>query len=124
MIITIVSFIGCICVKKTAIRTLFVIVGVFCGLMATLIGSFTYATKYRINPVDSSVSPDGKYELLFQQIGDPEWPFGSTHARLVLRDESGIITKDVMFRIFSHSLYLHTLSLIQYNFFPGRMQLL
>ena len=68
-------------------------VGVFCGLMATLIGGFTYATKYRINPVDSSVSPDGKYELLFQQIGDPEWPFGSTHARLVLRDESGIITK-------------------------------
>ena len=46
MIIIIVSFIGCICVKKTAIRTLFVIVGVFCGLMATLIGSFTYATKY------------------------------------------------------------------------------
>lgn len=72
---------------------LFVIVGVFCGLVATLIGSFTYATKYRINPVDSSVSPDGKYELLLQQIGDPEWPFGSTHARLVLKDESGIITK-------------------------------
>ena len=35
----------------------------------------------------------GKYELLLQQIGDPEWPFGSTHARLVLKDESGIITK-------------------------------
>ena len=35
----------------------------------------------------------GKYELLFRQIGDPEWPFGSTHARLVLKDESGIITK-------------------------------
>ena len=93
VIITIMSFIGCICAKKPAIGTLFVIVGVFCGLMNTLIGNFTYATKYRKNPVDSSVSPDGKYELLFQQIGDPEWPFGATHARLVLRDESGIITK-------------------------------
>jgi len=41
----------------------------------------------------SYTSPDGKYELLFQQVGDPDWPFGHTHARLVLKDEAGTIAK-------------------------------
>ena len=50
-------------------------------------------TKYRVNSVDSSTSQDGKYELLFQQIGEPDWPFGYTHARLVLKDELGTIAK-------------------------------
>lgn len=58
-----------------------------------IVGSFTYITRYRINPVDSSVSPDGKYELLFQQVGDPDWPFGYTHARLMLKNESETIAK-------------------------------
>lgn len=56
-------------------------------------GSFTYTTKYKIHDVASYTSPDGKYELLFQQVGDPDWPFGHTHARLVLQDEAGTIAK-------------------------------
>ena len=34
-------------------------------------------------------SPDGKYVLIYQQVGDPEWPFGSTDVRLVLQDRDG-----------------------------------
>ena len=34
-------------------------------------------------------SPDGKYVLIYQQVGDPEWPFGSTDVRLVLKDRDG-----------------------------------
>lgn len=62
-------------------------------MLAVLIGSVTYTTKYLVNSVDSSTSQDGKYELLFQQIGDPDWLFGYTHARLVLKDELGTIAK-------------------------------
>lgn len=93
VVITIVSLIGCVCIKKPAVRIgLGIIVAL--GLMFTvLIGSFTYTTRYRVNSVDSSISQDGKYELLFQQIGDPDWPFGFTHARLVLKDELGTIAK-------------------------------
>ena len=93
VVITIVSLIGCVCIKKPAVRIgLGIIVAL--GLMLTvLIGSFTYTTRYRVNSVDSSISQDGKYELLFQQIGDPDWPFGFTHARLVLKDELGTIAK-------------------------------
>ena len=58
-----------------------------------LVGSFTYTTRYKIHDVASYTSPDGKYELLFQQVGDPDWPFGHTHARLVLQDEAGTIAK-------------------------------
>ena len=93
VVITIVSLIGCVCIKKPTVRIgLGIIVAL--GLMLTvLIGSFTYTTRYRVNSVDSSISQDGKYELLFQQIGDPDWPFGFTHARLVLKDELGTIAK-------------------------------
>ena len=49
---------------------------------------------YKINPVDVSSSPDGSYELSFQQVGQPDWPFGHTHARLVLqKGKETVITK-------------------------------
>ena len=56
-------------------------------------GSFTYTTRYKIHEVAYSTCQDGRYVLLFQQVGDPDWPFGHTHARIVLKDESGTITK-------------------------------
>lgn len=93
LIIAVVSITGCIRIKKTAVRYILGTVAVFNIVIVILGGSFVYTTKYRINYVDSSMSPDGKYELLLQQIGDPEWPFGYTHARLVLKGESGTITR-------------------------------
>ena len=62
-------------------------------MIVVLAGSFTYTTKYKIHEIVDSTSKEGKYVLLLQQVGDPDWPFGHTHARLVLKNESGIITK-------------------------------
>lgn len=87
------SLFGCVCIKKSAVRIGLGIIAVLGLMLAGLIGSVTYTTKYRVNSVDSSTSQDGKYELLFQQIGEPDWPFGYTHARLVLKDELGTIAK-------------------------------
>ena len=56
-------------------------------------GRFIYVTRYKTNVVASSASPDGQYELLFEQIGEPDWPFGYTHAELVLKDESKTVAK-------------------------------
>jgi len=64
---------------------------VILGIMAA--GDFIYATRFKINPVDKSTSPDGTYELSFQQVGDPDWPFGYTHARLVLKNGKRVIIK-------------------------------
>lgn len=34
-------------------------------------------------------SPDGKYSLLFEQMGSPDWPFGSVDVRLTLKNQKG-----------------------------------
>lgn len=93
LVITALSIIGCIKVKKPAVRGILGTVAVISIAFAVFVGSFTYTTKYKIHNVADSTSQDGKYILLFQQVGDPDWPFGHTHARLVLKDESGEIAK-------------------------------
>ena len=34
-------------------------------------------------------SPDGQYSLVFEQVGDPTWPFGPTDVRMTLKDSDG-----------------------------------
>lgn len=36
---------------------------------------------------EKSVSPDGKYELTLQEVGEPNWPFGSASGRVVLKKD-------------------------------------
>ena len=80
-------------VKKSSVRLILGAFVVFSLITAIIAGHFIYVTRYKTNVVASSASPDGQYELLFQQIGEPDWPFGYTHARLVLKDESKIVAK-------------------------------
>lgn len=42
--------------------------------------------KAVITDITSCKSPDADYYLMFQQVGDPEWPFGKTDVRLTLKD--------------------------------------
>ena len=48
--------------------------------------SFSYITNYKKVTIDTSNSPDGKYELILQAVGEPDWPFGSASGQLVLKD--------------------------------------
>ena len=80
-------------VKKSSVRLILGILVVFSLTIAIAAGCFIYVTRYKPNVVASSASPDGQYELLFQQIGEPNWPFGHTHARLVLKDKSKTVAK-------------------------------
>ena len=93
LMVMFISIICCIKIKKPTVRVILGMVAFFNILIMILAGSFTYTTRYKIHDVASYTSPDGKYELLFQQVGDPDWPFGHTHARLVLKDEAGTIAK-------------------------------
>ena len=90
---TVISVICCIEIKKPTVRVILGMAAFFNILIMILAGSFTYTTRYKIHDVASYTSPDEKYELLFQQAGDPDWPFGHTHARLVLKNEAGTIAK-------------------------------
>lgn len=71
-----------------------------CGILAVLsaaalllIGSFVYITRYRIADIDSSTSNDSQYKVIFQSVGEPDWPFGYSHARIVLKRDNRLITK-------------------------------
>ena len=93
LVITVFSIIGCIKIKKPAVRGTLGVMVLINIMIVVLAGSFAYTTKYKIHEVADSTSQDGKYVLLFQQVGDPDWPFGHTHARIVLNGESGTIAK-------------------------------
>ena len=79
--------------RKSVLRVIFGIMAAIAFVFACLLGDLIYATRFKINPVDKSTSPDGTYELSFQQVGDPDWPFGYTHARLVLKNGKRVIIK-------------------------------
>ena len=93
LVIIFFSILGCIEIKKPVVRG---ILGIAVGInimIVVLAAGFIYNSEYKIHDVADSTSQDGMYMLLFQQVGDPDWPFGHTHARLVLKDESGTISK-------------------------------
>ena len=75
------------------LRVIFGIMAAIAIVFACLLGDLIYATRFKINPVDKSTSPNGIYELSFQQVGDPDWTFGYTHARLVLKNGKRVIIK-------------------------------
>ncbi len=44
-------------------------------------------------------SPDGEYSIVFEQMGDPAWPFGPTDVRFTLKNHDGKIIKRVSTQI-------------------------
>lgn len=63
-------------------------------LVTVLLGSILFLTKYKITEIDSSNSPNGKYKVIFQEVGEPDWPFGHSHARLLLLEQDRILIKE------------------------------
>ena len=77
---------GCVLIRKRGIKIFLGIIAWAWVLIALASGLLLYNISYKTTDIDVSESPDGTHELHFQQIGDPDWPFGSTHARLALED--------------------------------------
>lgn len=73
---------------KKRIRIALFAICVVIGMNFLLIGYFRYAVDHRKTIRDTSVSPDGKYELMLIEIGEPVWPFGSASGRLTLDNEA------------------------------------
>ena len=71
---------------KKRIRIALFVICVVIGMNFLLIGCFRYAVDHRKTIWDTSVSPDGKYELTLNEIGEPVWPFGSASGRLTLKE--------------------------------------
>ena len=68
------------------------IFGAFLFVGALWNGTFNFLLPKEIATYQS---PDGEYSLVFEQMGDPAWPFGPTDVRLTLKNNNGKIIERV-----------------------------
>lgn len=52
-----------------------------------------YLTAFKKTEIITSVSEDGRWKLIVYMIGEPEWPFGSTHCQFDLFHDSKRLIK-------------------------------
>jgi len=62
------------------------IIGAYLFIGALWCGAFNFMLPEEIATYNS---PDGEYSLVFEQMGDPQWPFGPTDVRLTLKNHNG-----------------------------------
>ena len=68
------------------------IIGAWLFIGAIWSGAFNFLLP---NEIATYHSPDGEYSLVFEQMGDPGWPFGPTDVRLTLKNHDGKIIERV-----------------------------
>ena len=72
------------------------IIGGYLLIVALWNGTFNFMHPKEIATYNS---PDGEYSLVFEQMGDPAWPFGPTDVRLTLKNQDGKIIERVSTQI-------------------------
>ncbi len=68
------------------------IIGAHLFISALWNGAFNFIQPREIGTYNR---PDGEYSLVFEQMGDPQWPFGPTDVRLTLKNHGGKIIERV-----------------------------
>ena len=76
--------------------TLMIGAWLFVGALWT--GAFNFMLPSEIATYNS---PDGEYSLVFEQMGDPAWPFGPADVRLTLKDHNSKIIERVSTQVFN-----------------------
>lgn len=61
-------------------------------------GAFTFMFPKEVAVYNS---PDGEYSLVFEQMGDPAWPFGPADVRLTLKNRDGKVIKRVSAQVYN-----------------------
>ena len=78
---------------KIFLKIILCIMGSLIALIVVFWFYISYTINYKKTTCDISVSPDGKYELMLQAVGEPDWPFGSASGRLVLKEGNDKISQ-------------------------------
>ena len=66
---------------KKFLKIMLCIMGSLLAVIVVFGFCISYTVNYKKTTCDTSVSPDGKYELTLQAVGEPDWPFGSASGR-------------------------------------------
>ena len=56
----------------------------FLIIISIFIAIFVYIIKIRITDVAEFVNEKNNYKIIFQEVGEPEWPFGRTKVKVTL----------------------------------------
>ena len=56
----------------------------FLIIISIFIAIFVYIIKIRITDVAEFVNEKNNYKIIFQSVGEPEWPFGRTKVKVTL----------------------------------------
>ena len=73
------------------------VIGAYLLIVAFWNGKFNFMLP---NEIATYNSPNGEYSLVFEQMGDPGWPFGPTDVRLTLKNHDGKIIERVSTQLF------------------------
>ena len=60
-------------------------------ILLVLCLSLKYQMSWKITNVGMEQSPDGRYSVTFQAVGEADWPFGASHAKVTVKDENRIV---------------------------------
>lgn len=71
---------------KKFLKIMLCIMGSLLAVIVVFWCCISYAVNYKKTTCDTSVSPNKKYELTLQAVGEPDWPFGSASGRLILME--------------------------------------
>ena len=76
---------------KKVIRITLTILCTIIGFLLILGLLIKYEMSWKITNVGVEDSPDGRYSVLFQSVGEADWPFGYSHAKVTVKDGNSII---------------------------------
>ena len=71
---------------KKFLKIMLCIMGSLLAVIVVFWCCISYAVNYKKTTCDTSVSPNKKYELTLQAVGEPDWLFGSASGRLILME--------------------------------------
>ena len=71
---------------KKIIKTIIGTVLVLAAMILLLLLLFKYEMSWKITNVGVEESPDKRYSVLFQAVGEADWPFGYSHAKVTVKD--------------------------------------
>ncbi|MCR5775391.1 MAG: hypothetical protein K6G42_09940 [Lachnospiraceae bacterium] len=77
---------------KKVIKTVLIILGAFVVLILLFGLMIKYEMSWRLSEVGREKSPDGRYNILFQSVGEADFPFGQSHAKVTVYDGKNEIT--------------------------------
>ena len=90
------------------------IIGAWLFVGALWCGVFNFMLP---NEIATYHSPNGEYSLIFEQMGDPAWPFGPTDVRLTLKNHDDKIVERVSTQVFNDggSANEHNIAFVSWN---------